>query len=300
MSFNNEQTFSLPRVNRIPQRIYTGCTGEQARSTTNGSRALRRACPRIADETASTWTRVLRPSLQLFSVIFALVFIIGGLFLVLWALFASSASTSAHTNTNTPESAGLLVPTASMSPYEKLGLPQLENFGSNAHITDTEIRAAYRKAVRHFHPDKVKAKTSEQLLAAEEHVRLINEAYEELTDPYRRCLLDQVWGCWRHLEKQLEEEMRQREEEQMEELRAEAAQMHMHQDDADDGQTENQADDPFGLVVVMFAQVAAYRAARSILSLLEELDGLTGGFGKYVLRGISYLAGRLQSRIRIV
>ncbi|EFX06584.1 hypothetical protein CMQ_6905 [Grosmannia clavigera kw1407] len=176
MSSNNENFVRrYPIRDRKRTEFYTDRTSEQGRRATNdrgalrktrvtnGRRALNRdralsqASPHIADETASTWTRVLRLSLLLFFDILTLVFIIGGFFLVLCVLFENSAFAPAHTNTSVLESAGLVAPTA----FIESDYP-----GGNAHITDKDIRAAYRRTLLHFHPDKIKAGTSEQLLEA--------------------------------------------------------------------------------------------------------------------------------------
>ncbi len=45
--------------------------------------------------------------------------------------------------------------------------------------TVDEIKSAYRKKIKEFHPDKKHYLTSEQKEEAEEYVKIINRAYEE-------------------------------------------------------------------------------------------------------------------------
>lgn len=70
--------------------------------------------------------------------------------------------------------------------YEILGV------GRNA--TDKEIKAAYRKLARRWHPDLHTGKDKDE---AEEKIKLINEAYEVLGDPEKRARYDQLGGNWR-------------------------------------------------------------------------------------------------------
>ena len=55
-------------------------------------------------------------------------------------------------------------------------------------VPNTVIRAAYRILVQHFHPDKFPNRT-----LAEHRVKIINKAYEVLSDPGRRREHD-VWN----------------------------------------------------------------------------------------------------------
>ena len=62
--------------------------------------------------------------------------------------------------------------------YETLGVPKT--------ATEDEIRSAFRKLARKYHPDVAKDKK-----AAEEKFKEINEAYEVLGDPPKRKKYDE-------------------------------------------------------------------------------------------------------------
>ncbi len=67
--------------------------------------------------------------------------------------------------------------------YETLGVSKTASAG--------EIKSAFRKLARKFHPDVAKDKKS-----AEEKFKQINEAYEVLSDPEKRAKFDQLGADW--------------------------------------------------------------------------------------------------------
>src|SRR5467141_1403448 len=66
-----------------------------------------------------------------------------------------------------------------------------ETLGISKTATDEEIRSAFRKLARKYHPDIAKDKK-----AAEEKFKQINEAYEVLSDPEKRQKYDQLGANW--------------------------------------------------------------------------------------------------------
>src|SRR2546428_5518043 len=66
-----------------------------------------------------------------------------------------------------------------------------ETLGVSKPATEDEIRSAFRKLARKYHPDVAKDKK-----AAEEKFKQINEAYEVLSDPEKRKKYDQLGADW--------------------------------------------------------------------------------------------------------
>jgi curved DNA-binding protein len=67
--------------------------------------------------------------------------------------------------------------------YESLGVPRT--------ASDAEIKKAFRKLAREYHPDVAKNKKQ-----AEERFKEINEAYEVLSDPAKRKKYDELGPNW--------------------------------------------------------------------------------------------------------
>jgi curved DNA-binding protein len=66
-----------------------------------------------------------------------------------------------------------------------------ETLGVSKTATADEIRSAYRKLARKYHPDVAKDKK-----AGEEKIKEINEAYEVLSDPEKRKKYDRLGAAW--------------------------------------------------------------------------------------------------------
>ena len=68
--------------------------------------------------------------------------------------------------------------------YEVLGVPRT--------ATEDEIKKAFRKLARQYHPDVAKTKKG-----AEEKFKEVNEAYEVLSDPAKRKKYDELGPNWK-------------------------------------------------------------------------------------------------------
>src|SRR4051812_20698955 len=64
--------------------------------------------------------------------------------------------------------------------------------GVDRKASEDEIRKAFRKLARQYHPDVAKDKKT-----AEEKFKEINEAYEVLSDPEKRKKYDQLGANWK-------------------------------------------------------------------------------------------------------
>jgi len=69
-----------------------------------------------------------------------------------------------------------------------------EILGVDRKATEKEIKSAYRKLARKWHPDLHTGKEKE---AAEEKFKRLNEAYEVLSDPEKRAKYDRLGANWR-------------------------------------------------------------------------------------------------------
>ncbi len=67
-----------------------------------------------------------------------------------------------------------------------------ESLGVSRTASDAEIKKAFRKLARQYHPDVAKDKKK-----AEEKFKEINEAYEVLSDPAKRKKYDQLGANWK-------------------------------------------------------------------------------------------------------
>ncbi|HXS67971.1 MAG TPA: J domain-containing protein [Candidatus Polarisedimenticolia bacterium] len=67
-----------------------------------------------------------------------------------------------------------------------------ESLGVSRTASDAEIKKAFRKLAREYHPDVAKDKKK-----AEEKFKEINEAYEVLSDPAKRKKYDQLGANWK-------------------------------------------------------------------------------------------------------
>jgi curved DNA-binding protein len=70
-----------------------------------------------------------------------------------------------------------------------------EELGVDRKASQDEIKKAFRKLARKYHPD---LKTGNEKSAAEEKFKEINEAYEVLSDPAKREQYDLLGSNWQH------------------------------------------------------------------------------------------------------
>jgi len=63
--------------------------------------------------------------------------------------------------------------------------------GVNKNATDDEIKSAYRRMAKKYHPDLYSTKPEEERKAAEEQFKKINHAYDVLSDKQKRAAYDQ-------------------------------------------------------------------------------------------------------------
>lgn len=66
-----------------------------------------------------------------------------------------------------------------------------KTLGVNKNASEKEIKSAYRKLARQYHPDVNKDDSN-----AEEKFKEVNEAYEVLSDPQKRSKYDQLGANW--------------------------------------------------------------------------------------------------------
>ena len=70
-----------------------------------------------------------------------------------------------------------------------------ETLGVSKTASEDDIRKAFRKLARQYHPDVAKGKDKAR---AEDKFKEINEAYEVLSDPEKRRKYDQLGADWQH------------------------------------------------------------------------------------------------------
>src|SRR4030088_1588719 len=83
-----------------------------------------------------------------------------------------------------------------------MATPQYKDYYQTLAVSRTasekEIKSAYRRLGRQFHPDVNKDPK------ATERFKLINEAYEVLSDPKKRSKYDQLGADWERIEREQE------------------------------------------------------------------------------------------------
>src|SRR2546421_12378066 len=73
-----------------------------------------------------------------------------------------------------------------------------KTLGVAGRASEKEIKSAYRRLARQYHPDVNKDPK------ATDRFKLINEAYEVLSDPKKRSKYDQLGSDWERIEREQE------------------------------------------------------------------------------------------------
>src|SRR2546423_9306121 len=73
-----------------------------------------------------------------------------------------------------------------------------QTLGVSRTASEKEIKSAYRRLARQYHPDVNKDPK------ATDRFKLINEAYEVLSDPKKRSKYDQLGSDWERIEREQE------------------------------------------------------------------------------------------------
>src|SRR5256884_9633621 len=83
-----------------------------------------------------------------------------------------------------------------------MATPEYKDYYQTLGVTRTasekELKSAYRRLARQYHPDVNKDSK------ATERFKLINEAFEVLSDPKKRAKYDQLGADWERIEREQE------------------------------------------------------------------------------------------------